>query len=168
MRWLRIFSKEKYVGIDKLGNKYYTYQENTEIKRKVIFKEDVSSSNIPSLWRLWLYYKRDHPPSQDELLKDEERLRILREKVAELEESDRKLRLQEIAERQGRASKTLGTNLNDMLYQLTGKTSEASINTSHNSSLLNANRSQLPRSSNPSISKEEEKEDDIEPWKPPS
>ena len=53
----------KYVGKDRLGNKYYKNKKND---RWVIYKNDVEATKIDSDWYLWMHHTIDKVPDNDE------------------------------------------------------------------------------------------------------
>ena len=55
----------KLVGIDEVGNKYYTNKNdksNLNDKRWVIFSGEIEASKIPPHWHAWLHKTIDKPP----------------------------------------------------------------------------------------------------------
>jgi len=58
-------------------------------------------STIPSLWSQWLSYRRENPPTEDEIQRIEVQLQKIREKAKQIDDRDQKLRLQELADRGG-------------------------------------------------------------------
>ena len=52
----------KFVGEDKLGNKYYSNSKN---KRWVVYKNTVESSKIPPEWHLWIHFLTKNKPSDN-------------------------------------------------------------------------------------------------------
>ncbi len=55
----------KLVGIDEVGNKYYTNKtdkSNLNDKRWVIFSGEIEASKIPPHWHAWLHKLIDVPP----------------------------------------------------------------------------------------------------------
>ena len=49
----------KFVGMDDIGNKYYTnskVQNNLKEKRWVIFNGEIEASKIPDQWYSWMHY----------------------------------------------------------------------------------------------------------------
>ena len=55
----------KFVGMDDIGNKYYTnskVQNNLKEKRWVIFNGEIEASKIPPHWHAWLHKSVDQPP----------------------------------------------------------------------------------------------------------
>ncbi len=56
----------KIVGVDDLGNKYYT-EKSGGTRRWVMYKEDVESSLIPPGWHGWLHKTTDKVPSEHDV-----------------------------------------------------------------------------------------------------
>ena len=74
----------------------------------VEYKEsDNDPQKLAIPWYSWLSYRRDNPPTKDELLKLNQKQQILREKIKQLDEEDYKLRIQE------RISKEEGIRVDD-------------------------------------------------------
>eukprot|EP01116_Phalansterium_solitarium_P008002 TRINITY_DN21163_c0_g1_i1.p1 TRINITY_DN21163_c0_g1~~TRINITY_DN21163_c0_g1_i1.p1 ORF type:complete len:165 (+),score=36.03 TRINITY_DN21163_c0_g1_i1:131-625(+) len=107
-RWVQklrsVFTGATHVGTDSFGNKYFSRVQSGEIRRHIEYKngEMMPTAELSPLWRAWLTKKRDLPPTDQELQVEDQKKRWLKQRVAELEREDAKLRLQEIAEREGR------------------------------------------------------------------
>ena len=52
----------KLIGVDELGNKYYS---NSKGKRWVIYKNRTESSSIPPEWHLWIHFLTEKKPAND-------------------------------------------------------------------------------------------------------
>lgn len=91
--------------MDKVGNTYVIEPDPLNparpFKRMIEAKDTIyDPSSVPALWRSWLNFRREEPPTEKELEAYEAKQRNLAQKVAELEEEDAKLALQEQAARQ--------------------------------------------------------------------
>ncbi|EFA80162.1 hypothetical protein PPL_06984 [Heterostelium album PN500] len=88
------------VGQDKLSNRYYKHYFEGKEKRTIEFYDGVPNPRIiPVQWSSWLGFRRDDAPSILELEQEEYRQEAIKVKSKKLEEEDKKLRLQEISER---------------------------------------------------------------------
>jgi len=52
---------------------------------------DWKTSDLPPQWRLWLSNKRETPPTDEEILKDEQQAELMRKKIKEVEEKESRL-----------------------------------------------------------------------------
>eukprot|EP01098_Paradermamoeba_levis_P005889 TRINITY_DN244_c0_g1_i1.p1 TRINITY_DN244_c0_g1~~TRINITY_DN244_c0_g1_i1.p1 ORF type:complete len:129 (-),score=35.50 TRINITY_DN244_c0_g1_i1:178-564(-) len=92
----RLFPKQ--VGSDLSGNSYFIKIESKSTRRFVKINNETGGNNpIPVEWQSWLAWRREEPPTLDELTKSQVRLKNLKIKVKELEEADEKLKIQERA-----------------------------------------------------------------------
>lgn len=74
---------KKFVGKDKFGNKYFTYEMNGIEKRDVepSNPKDMFADDLPVEWISWLQQRRNDPPSEELsnlLEKERERRRNLK------------------------------------------------------------------------------------------
>ncbi|KAI9140585.1 hypothetical protein BKA69DRAFT_1125498 [Paraphysoderma sedebokerense] len=78
-----------------------------EIRPTKYFTED----SIPVQWQAWLRFTRNTPPSLEELQRDQERIRLVKQRAEELERKwqEEKLRLEVDAHRQLEERKALAT-----------------------------------------------------------
>ena len=61
--FLKTLFTGKYVGKDKLGNKYY---KNKKDERWVIYSNNIEATRITSDWYLWMHHTIDKIPNQTE------------------------------------------------------------------------------------------------------
>lgn len=95
--WFGSTAKRVLVGTDKVGNKYFVCDKVREIE--TVTRDPLDEMNTHALWQSWLRHTRDAPPTQAEIDSFDDRLRQLRLNVEEIERKDRKLRLQERAQK---------------------------------------------------------------------
>jgi NADH dehydrogenase [ubiquinone] 1 alpha subcomplex assembly factor 2 len=81
----------KFVGQDHLGNRYFEayrpnhirpvqrYFDRTGMQRT---QDVVDIANVPPLWDAWLRFRRQEPPTDDELKDSEEYYRMQQERAA--------------------------------------------------------------------------------------
>ncbi|KAL9387113.1 hypothetical protein Peur_020237 [Populus x canadensis] len=116
-------SNRTLVGVDKVGNRYFTRTEEIDgimkEKRWVIFKGEEDPTSLPVEWICWLNGQRKRAPTPEELIEMEARRELVKQNVA------RKL-LQEEEERRARegssrkstsAGKTGGPDLKSFVRQ---------------------------------------------------
>lgn len=81
--------RSKFVGRDLYGNKFYEYPSTTDDPRRTrrmvkyldkgkITEYAIGGLKLPVQWSAWLAHTRRDPPSVEELLRDDERQRIVR------------------------------------------------------------------------------------------
>ncbi|EGG16493.1 hypothetical protein DFA_09031 [Cavenderia fasciculata] len=121
-------TSKTYMGTDLLKNRYYiTYSEEGKEKRSVEYYDgEPNPRNLPPLWNSWLGFRRDIAPSFQEIQNEETRQQTIKVKSKIIEEEDRKLRLQENAEREEYVSKrredwNITPTFNDLLSFKTNK-----------------------------------------------
>jgi NADH:ubiquinone oxidoreductase subunit len=59
----------KYIGVDRLGNKYYQSKRKDYLgsnKRYVIYETEDEPSRVVPAWHAWLHHTRDNAPEDDE------------------------------------------------------------------------------------------------------
>ena len=61
--FLKTLFTGKYVGKDKLGNRYY---KNKKDERWVIYSNNIEATKITSDWYLWMHHTIDKIPNQPE------------------------------------------------------------------------------------------------------
>ena len=61
--FLKTLFTGKYVGKDKLGNRYY---KNKKDERWVIYSNNIEATKITSEWFLWMHHTIDKIPNQPE------------------------------------------------------------------------------------------------------
>ncbi|XP_038972597.1 uncharacterized protein LOC103724162 isoform X4 [Phoenix dactylifera] len=80
------FSSRTLVGVDKVGNRYFTRKEEidgaTKEKRWVIFKGEEDPTSIPVEWICWLNGQRKKAPTPEEMIELEARRERVRQNVA--------------------------------------------------------------------------------------
>ena len=98
MQWVRSFLSafvraRRLVGTDLQGNKYYeTVREGKKPKREMIaFIEHAQYTPelMPIEWEAWIRGKRDVPPTHEELLTQQKRIRTVQNRAKQLEEKER-------------------------------------------------------------------------------
>lgn len=98
MQWVRTllnaFSKtRRLVGTDLHGNQYYeTIRNGAKPRREMITKlkpSEYTPDLIPIEWEAWIRGKRDNPPTHEELLAEQNRIKTLKERAKQVEEKDR-------------------------------------------------------------------------------
>lgn len=111
----------RWCGKDLEGNEYFEYHNNAntsaaartnlqghQVSRQIkyIDEADISPDKIPVYAHQWLRFCIDKFPSHEEQLKFKEDARLFQIKVKEIEDNDKKLRQQEIAERRLKAAQS--------------------------------------------------------------
>lgn len=86
------------VGRDAHGNAYYTWVDRgtgAERRRVVVSGGDhlYDPNRLPPPWRAWLQKTREDAPTQEEGERAEERARVMRARVAAIEERERQRRM---------------------------------------------------------------------------
>ncbi|KAI7798066.1 NADH dehydrogenase [ubiquinone] 1 alpha subcomplex assembly factor 2 [Triplophysa rosa] len=100
---------KEHVGTDHLGNKYYYVPEQktwtgrvTRPRRLVEAANpaafEYSEGSVPSEWDAWIRGRRKHPPTVEELLKNERYRENIKIKAEEVEERDKALQSKEYEE----------------------------------------------------------------------
>lgn len=98
MQWVRTllnaFGKtRRLVGTDLHGNQYYeTLRDGKKPRREMITKlkpSEYTPDLIPIEWEAWIRGKRDNPPTHEEMLAEQNRIKTLKERVKQVEEKDR-------------------------------------------------------------------------------
>ena len=88
---------QKLVGRDQHGNAYYSWRDSTgqERRRVVVSGGDhlYDPNRLPPAWRAWLQRTRDDAPTREEAARADERARVMRARVAAIEERERQRRL---------------------------------------------------------------------------
>ena len=64
--FLKTLFTGKYVGKDKLGNKYY---KNKNDERWVIYSKNIEATKITSDWYLWMHHTIDKIPDENDIKK---------------------------------------------------------------------------------------------------
>lgn len=102
MNFLRnVFTKpRKLVGTDRFQNKYFECAEGKTREVETATRDPLDTVQTPPLWDSWLRHTRTTPPTQAELDAFDAQRVVMQQNVAEIERKDRKLRLQERAERE--------------------------------------------------------------------
>ena len=62
--FLKTLFTGKYVGKDKLGNKYY---KNKNDERWVIYSKNIEATKITSDWYLWMHHTIDKIPDENDI-----------------------------------------------------------------------------------------------------
>eukprot|EP01111_Echinosteliopsis_oligospora_P015358 TRINITY_DN6058_c0_g1_i1.p1 TRINITY_DN6058_c0_g1~~TRINITY_DN6058_c0_g1_i1.p1 ORF type:complete len:163 (-),score=66.22 TRINITY_DN6058_c0_g1_i1:21-509(-) len=92
-----------YVGVDIHNNKFFTFlSEEGQWRRMVEYNDggrNRDPGNIEGVWNMWLTYRRDSPPSDDELQKTRDHRKLIQARAKQVDLADKKLRLQEQAEK---------------------------------------------------------------------
>jgi NADH:ubiquinone oxidoreductase subunit len=89
--------KRVLVGTDKVGNKYFLCDKVREIETAT--RDPLVDVHTHALWQSWLRHRRDTPPTEADIDSFDAKMRQLRINVEEIERKDRKLRLQERAQK---------------------------------------------------------------------
>ena len=98
MQWVRsilnAFGKtRRLVGTDLHGNTYFeTIREGKKPRRELVTKTkhmEYTPGLIPIEWEAWIRGKRDDPPTHEELLAEQSRIKTLKERARQVEEKDR-------------------------------------------------------------------------------
>lgn len=99
MQWVRTIlnafgrTRQRLVGTDLHGNQYYeTIREGRKPKREMITKikhVEYTPDLIPIEWEAWIRGKREDPPTHEELLSEQKRVKTLKERARQVEEKDR-------------------------------------------------------------------------------
>ncbi|KAN0019756.1 hypothetical protein ACTFIV_008799 [Dictyostelium citrinum] len=87
-----------FIGEDLHLNRYYQFVDREgNVRRDVdYFIREPNPRSIPSIWNRWLAFRVDEPPTYEEVLKEDQRQRSIKEKAKVFEEEDLKLRVQEM------------------------------------------------------------------------
>lgn len=93
-----VVTGQKRIGHDALGNVYYSWRDagtGLERRRVVVSGGDhlYDPNRLPPEWRAWLQKTREEAPTQEESARAEERARVMRGRVAAIEERERQRRL---------------------------------------------------------------------------
>ncbi|PVU86942.1 hypothetical protein BB559_006306 [Furculomyces boomerangus] len=95
------WKKTRFVGKDYNGNLYFEKKTSgVRSKRIVEYHEgnqgfDYDVLNLPVQWQSWMRHTRQIPPTEEEILADQKRIELLRQKVKMIEEREEKLKLLE-------------------------------------------------------------------------
>ena len=127
MQWARsllnvLGRTRRLVGTDLHGNEYYeTIRQGKKPKREMITKiehMEYTPGLIPIEWEAWIRGKRELPPTHEELIAEQRRVKTLKERARQVEEKDRKQQVLEqktsqIAAHVGHASAPLYESLDN-------------------------------------------------------
>ena len=100
MQWVRslvnVFGRtRRLVGTDLHGNEYYeTIRQGKKPKREMITKMnpmEYTPGLIPIEWEAWIRGKRERPPTHEELIAEQRRVKTLQERAKQVEEKDKEL-----------------------------------------------------------------------------
>lgn len=123
------FSSRTFVGVDKVGNRYFTRKEEVDgilkEKRWVIFKGEEDPTSIPVEWICWLNGQRKSAPTAEEMLELEARREHVRLNVAVLKKEEEERRAKEGSGRKGlKSAKVEGPNLKSFIRQVPGSSED--------------------------------------------
>ncbi|XP_074590968.1 uncharacterized protein LOC141846805 [Curcuma longa] len=164
-KFLEFFSSRKLVGVDKVGNRYFTRAEEIDgivkEKRWVIFKDEAEPTSIPVEWICWLNGQRKKAPTQEEMVELETRRALIKQNVALLKKKEEEERRSGVLPR-----KTIGKDGSPDLQSFIQQFPEASF----------AQRSEEPSDTKDSSNREERSSEPTgsgstyQPgtWQPPS
>lgn len=127
MQWVRTLLNafgrtRRLVGTDLQGNQYYeTIRDGKKPRREMITKlkpDEYTPDLIPLEWEAWIRGKRDDPPTHEELLAEQQRIKTLKERAKQVEEKDRQQqalerKVPQIAAQVGHAAAPLYENLDN-------------------------------------------------------
>ncbi|KAJ6933548.1 hypothetical protein NC651_008825 [Populus alba x Populus x berolinensis] len=115
-------SNRTLVGVDKVGNRYFT--RTVEIdgimkeKRWVLFKGEEDPTLLPVEWICWLNGQRKRAPTPEELIEMEARRELVKQNVALLKQEEEERRAREDSTRKSTsAGKTGGPDLKSFIRQ---------------------------------------------------
>ncbi|KAK2441276.1 NADH:ubiquinone oxidoreductase, 17.2kDa subunit [Trifolium repens] len=118
-----LFSNRTVAGVDKVGNKYFTKNEQIDgimkEKRWVVFKGEHDPTSIPVEWICWLNGQRKRAPTPEEQMELEARREQVRQNVALLkkEEEERKAKEGSRVRRVVNTGIVSGPDLNSFMRQ---------------------------------------------------
>ena len=116
----RLVSARQRIGSDKGGNVYYMEMVENVEKRSVQFAKGpfafAEPESLPVQWQSWLAHRRSDAPSEKEMETYERQQSQLAKRVADMEEEDSKLRMQQF---QGTVSQPSSSR--DLLKEAMGK-----------------------------------------------
>ena len=124
MQWVRSFlgaftRTRRLVGTDLYGNQYYeTIRDGKKPRREMISTVEhmqYTPGMMPIEWESWIRGKRDDPPTHEELLAQQKRMQIVKERAKKVEEKDREDQIEQqtsqLVSQAGHASTTLFESL---------------------------------------------------------
>ncbi|KAI5595015.1 hypothetical protein BDE02_03G110200 [Populus trichocarpa] len=115
-------SNRTLVGVDKVGNRYFTRTEEIDgimkEKRWVVFKGEEDPTSLPVEWICWLNGQRKRAPTPEELIEMEARRELVKQNVALLKQEEEERRAREGSSRKSTsAGKTGGPDLKSFIRQ---------------------------------------------------
>uniref|UniRef100_A0A6N2KRN0 NADH dehydrogenase [ubiquinone] 1 alpha subcomplex subunit 12 n=1 Tax=Salix viminalis TaxID=40686 RepID=A0A6N2KRN0_SALVM len=115
-------SNRTLVGVDKLGNRYYTKTEQIDgimkEKRCVIFKGEEDPTSISVEWICWLNGQRRRAPTPEEQMELEARRELVKQNVALLKQEEEERRAKEGSSHKAKSTgKTGGPDLKSFIHQ---------------------------------------------------
>ncbi|KAG6781022.1 hypothetical protein POTOM_013902 [Populus tomentosa] len=115
-------SNRTLVGVDKVGNRYFTRTEEIDgimkEKRWVLFKGEEDPTSLPVEWICWLNGQRKRAPTPEELIEMEARRELVKQNVALLKQEEEERRAREGSTRKSTsAGKTGGPDLKSFIRQ---------------------------------------------------
>lgn len=125
-RLAEIFRSRAQVGVDKVGNQYFTRIEEVDgimkEKRWVIFKGEEDPTSIPVEWICWLSGQRKKAPTPEEMAELEARRERVKMNVALLkkEEEERKAKTGSGPQQTKKPGKVGGPDLRSFIRQFPG------------------------------------------------
>ncbi|KAL9350025.1 hypothetical protein Peur_057280 [Populus x canadensis] len=115
-------SNRTLVGVDKVGNRYFTRTKEIDgimkEKRWVVFKGEEDPTSLPVEWICWLNGQRKRAPTPEELIEMEARRELVKQNVALLKQEEEERRAREGSSRKSTsAGKTGGPDLKSFIRQ---------------------------------------------------
>nr|XP_034894892.1 uncharacterized protein LOC118033866 isoform X2 [Populus alba] len=113
-------SNRTLVGVDKVGNRYFTRTEEIDVKEKrcVIFKGEGDPTSISVEWICWLNGQRKRAPTAEEQMELEARRELVKQNVALLKQEEEERRAKEGSSHKAKSTgKTGGPDLKSFIHQ---------------------------------------------------
>ncbi|KAL9369290.1 hypothetical protein Peur_040489 [Populus x canadensis] len=115
-------SNRTMVGVDKVGNRYFTRTEEIDgimkEKRCVIFKGEGDPTSLSVEWICWLNGQRKRAPTPEEQMELEARRELVKQNVALLKQEEEERRAKEGSSHKAKSTgKTGGPDLKSFIHQ---------------------------------------------------
>ncbi|XP_024459632.2 uncharacterized protein LOC7479343 isoform X4 [Populus trichocarpa] len=113
-------SNRTLVGVDKVGNRYFTRTEEIDVKEKrcVIFKGEGDPTSLSVEWICWLNGQRKRAPTPEEQMELGARRELVKQNVALLKQEEEERRAKEGSSHKAKSTgKTGGPDLKSFIHQ---------------------------------------------------
>ncbi|XWS51853.1 hypothetical protein CRYUN_Cryun11dG0018100 [Craigia yunnanensis] len=115
------FSNRTFIGVDKVGNRYFTRKEEIDgilkEKRWVEFKGEQDPTSIPVEWICWLNGQRKISPTPEEIMELEARRERVKLNVALLKKEEEERKAREGSKKAVSSGKVGGPDLKSFIRQ---------------------------------------------------